>query len=177
MRICLLDNSRAGAADEPAAYVGELGPALAEEHRVAILTLEPGLAHWLKARRRVRRMLATERPDIIHLNNLSGLTLAAVLAAVGAQPATLQPPTVVGLHDDRLLRGFSSINRRLTGPIGLVVSPSARLLDQHLERGFFDRALTDVIPYGMPYHAARVAQAYRRVIIARRTGGLDHNAA
>ena len=177
MKICLLDNSQAGAGDEPAAYVGELGPALAEEHRVAMLTLQPGLAHWLTARRRVRRMLASERPDIMHLNNLSGLTLAAVLAAVDAQPATLQPPIVIGLHDDRLLRGFTSLDRRLTRPVGLVISPSARLLDQHLERGFFSRALADVIPYGMPYHAARVAQAYRRLIIARRTGGLDHHAA
>src|SRR5437016_1424831 len=77
MRICLIDNRSAGVlVPEAAGYVGELGPALAEDQRVTILTIEPGLRRLPGTTARVRRSLSQNQPEIVHLNNLTGLTLA-----------------------------------------------------------------------------------------------------
>lgn len=177
MRICLIDNRQPGPLSEQSAgYVAELGPALAEDHKVAILTLEPRLVSLPNAVMRLRRALATNHPEIVHANNLSGLSLAAARLAIGSDAAPFQPALVLGLHDGRLRGRSVRWHRRLTGSVRLVVSPSARLLDEHLADGFFPTALHVVIPYGMPYHAARLVEAYRRLLIDRRTGDLGRAA-
>ena len=177
MRICVIDNRQAGQLSEEAAgYVAELGPALAEAHKVAILTLEPRLVSLPNSVMRLRRAIALNHPEIVHLNNVSGLLLAGVRVTIGSDAAPFQPALVLGLHDDRLRRRSAAWHRRLTGSVRLVVSPSARLLDEHLADGFFPTAIHVVIPYGMPYHAARLLEAYRRLLIDRRTGDLGRAA-
>jgi hypothetical protein len=177
MKICLIENRAPGELPAAAAgYVAELGPALTDEHRVSILTVDPGIAHWLATNLRTRRCLKQDASEIVHVNNLTGAALGAVIDALGAVPQTFKPQLVIGLHDERLLSRQQGMNRWLTRSAGLVVSSSSRLLDEHLARGFFGSAITDVIPYGMPYHAVRVAQAYRRLIISRR-GRLGDRAA
>ena len=177
MRIALLDNRQANLVGQAATYVAELGPQLATDHRVTILTIEPGLRHLLHELRRVRRMVAADQPEVVHVNNLSGLALAAVVWALDHQPVKGSQPIALGIHDDRLLRHRVAFNRRLTGAAGLVVSPSGVLLDRHLAHGFFAGAIQVVIPYGMPYHAEQLANGYRRLLINRRTGRLGDRAA
>lgn len=177
MRICLVDNRQPGPiSSEAAGYVGELGPALAEEHKVAVLQLDPGAVALPNTVLRLRRAIAREQPEIVHLNQVSGLMLAGIRVAVGSDAAPFQPVLVLGLHDDRLRRRSAGWHRRLTDSIRLVVSPSARLLDEHLADGFFAHAMHAVIPYGTPYHAARLVDAYRRLLIDRRTGDLGRAA-
>jgi hypothetical protein len=178
MRICLIDSRSAGAlSPEAAGYVGELGPALAEDNRVTVLTIEPGLHQLPWTMARVRRALGASEAEIVHLNNLSGLTLAGILVAIGNDVEPFRPTIVLGIHDDRLLRSIGALHRWVTRSIRLVISPSSKLMDQHLARGFFPASMHEVIPYAMPYHASRLAEAYRRLLIGRRTGGLGDRAA
>lgn len=175
MRIALLDGHPAGG-DEPA-YVAELGPVLAEQHRVTIVTLTPGILNLPATVGRIRRCLLTDRPEVLHLNHLDSAALAGALAGVSAVAPAFQPPIALTLHDDRLLKGLSGLDRMLSRRVALVVSPSAALLDAHLAQDFFASALHEVIPYGMPYHADRLVDAYRRLINARRAGSLGNRAA
>lgn len=178
MRICLIDNRSVGdLSPEAAGYVGELGPALAEDNRITILTVELGLRRLPWTMARVRRALGATQAEIVHLNNLGGLTLAGIVFAIGSDVEPFRPTVVLGLHDDRLLRKGIAFNRWMTGSIRLVVSPSSKLLDRHRAEGFFSTALHEVIPYGMPYHGARLAEAYRRLLLNRRTGSLGDRAA
>ena len=176
MKICLLDSAASELlTGDAATYVGQLGPALAEEHRIRIVSVKPGIARALPTAVKLRRVLAADHPEIVHINNLSGLPLAAVLYAVAS--VTLSPAVAIGLHDDLLLRRLLELNRALTRSIGLVVSPSLSLLDRHRAAGFFPNAMHEVIPYAMPYHAARVVAAYRGLLIRRRSGDLGNQVA
>jgi hypothetical protein len=178
MRICLIDSRSAGARPpEAAGYVGELGPALAEDHRVTILTVEPGVRRLPETIARLRRALGQSQAEIVHLNNLDGLALAGITFAIGSDVEPFRPTVVLGLHDDQLLRNAIAFHRWITGSIRLVISPSSKLIDQHLAEGFFRTAAHEVIPYGMPYHAAHLAEAYRRLLTMRRTGDLGNRAA
>jgi len=58
-------------------------------------------------------------------------------------------PLAISLHDRALLQSLAGFNRWLTGRVGLVTSPTHDLLDQHLERGFFRRAIQQILPYGI----------------------------
>lgn len=158
-------------------YVAKLGPQLATEHRVTILTIQPGIRHLPVAVGRVRRMIAVDAPEVIHLNHLAGQALAAVLWAIDQQRVTSSLPIALGIHDDRLLRHSVALNRRLTRAVGLVVSPSGALLDRHLADDFFAKALHEVIPYEMPYHAEQLIHAYQRLLTTRRTGSFGDRAA
>src|SRR2546421_2689600 len=105
MRICLIDNRSCGMlAPEATGYVGELGPALAEDHRVTILTIEPGFRRLPGSIGRVRHSLSQSQPEVVHLNNLTGLTLAGIMLAIGSDIEPFRPTIVLGMHDDRLLR-------------------------------------------------------------------------
>jgi glycosyltransferase involved in cell wall biosynthesis len=145
VKICLVDNrSPNSLADGAAVYVAQLGPALAQDHRVSVVTLKPGTAHLLRAIRAIRRMIVSDQPDVVHLNNLSGLTPAAVLWAIDDRI-----PVALSLHDYRLIDGWRALNRSVTARIGLVISPSNYALDRHLRHGFFDQAIKMVLPYGI----------------------------
>jgi glycosyltransferase involved in cell wall biosynthesis len=108
-----------------------------------------------------------ERPDVIHLHNWVGLSLAALLASVPNSAPHI--PVAMTLHDYGLICAYASIrhpdghicapdlpcrllaklNRRLVNRIGLVISPSHYVLDQHIQRGFFRHATQQILPYGL----------------------------
>ena len=128
MKILLVDNRQPRSkADGAALYVPQLAPALAQEHRVAVITVQPGVPHIPETISRIRRVIASEPPDLVHLNNLAGVSLVATLWAIGDVM-----PVAVSLHDYRLLVGVRVLNQWLTGRAGLVISPSHYALDEHL---------------------------------------------
>jgi len=190
MKILLVDNRQPRSkADGAALYVPQLAPALAQEHRVAVITLQPGVLHVPETITRIRRVIASEPPDLVHLNNLSGVSLVAVLWAIGDVM-----PVAMSLHDYRLVAGAKAMNRWLTGRVGLVISPSHYALDEHLSRGLFRQAIRQVLPYGTgsgpmqpaakdPYvfrsdwpepFPVRIQEAFASgaVVIASRVGGI-----
>jgi hypothetical protein len=177
MKICLVDSRKAPViADGIATYVGSLMPSLAEDHRITIVIVEPGVLHLPGTTAAIHRVIENDRPDVLHVNNLLGSELAAILWA-----DSNVAPVALTLHDDRLLRLPAAISQWLTSSVGLVISPDSDRLERHLLRGLFRRSLQEVLPYGsfydMRFHSARLASAYRRLISAHRTGGLDDRAA
>lgn len=110
-------------------------------------------------------LLRRERPDVVHLHNWVGISLAATVTAAE------RIPTAITLHDYGLVCAYASIrhpdghvcrpdlpcraladlNRWLLKRVGLVISPSHYILDQHLRRGFFRQAIQQVLPYGLSF--------------------------
>jgi hypothetical protein len=205
VNICLVSNlfSPAGQGD-PEGYVGTLARALAAEHRVVVVTTETG-AH-LQPRREVTpdgvivyrlapffrafdlyhpqvaatmsHIIKRERPELVHVHTWMGLSLAAILSSIPTSAPHV--PVAMTLHDSRLLAGWflSNINRGLVNRVGLVISPSHDVLDKHLQRGFFRRATQQVLPYGdMRFHAARLLEAYQRLLITDRLRPFDQRVA
>jgi hypothetical protein len=177
MKICLVESRKAPLiADSVATYVGSLAPVLAEDHRVTIITVDPGVLHLPRTASAIQLGIDHDRPEVVHLNNLAGSTLATILWAI-ADAA----PVALTLHDDQLLQGPVAINQWLTSSVGLVISPVTDRLERHLRRGLFRRTLQEILPYGsfydMRFHSARLAAAYRRLITSSRAGGLDDRAA
>ena len=145
----------------------------------------------------VREIIAAERPDIVHIHNWVGLSLAAVLSSVRTGRFDRIPVTMT-LHDYGLCCAYadlrhpdgkgcpprlpcavmSSVNRSLTDSVGLVLSPSKYVLDVHRQRGFFNRADTQVLPYGLPgatespasLPAPRVKQTFDVLFLGRVQG-------
>lgn len=205
MKICLVNSLYPPLVHGDAEiYVGHLATALAAEHQVVVVTTEAG-SH-LQPRREVTSdgvvvyrlapffravdlyhpqvaaamsdIIRRERPDLVHVHNWKGLSLAAVLSSVPSSAPHI--PVAMTLHDYGLLSGWfrSYLNRGLVNRIGLVISPSHEILDQHLQRGFFRRATQQVLPYGdMRFHAARLVEAYQRLLITDRLRPFDQDAA
>jgi glycosyltransferase involved in cell wall biosynthesis len=108
-----------------------------------------------------------ERPDVIHLHNWVGLSLAALMSSVPSSAPHI--PVAMTLHDYGLCciyadlrhpdghgcgprltcRVLSTLNRKLTARVGLAISPSAYTLERHQARGFFRRADRQVLPNGL----------------------------
>ena len=205
MNICLVSSLfPPDSPSETAFYVGTLAHALAAEHRVVVVTTEAGT--HLQPRREVTpdgvivyrlapffravdlyhpqvaatmsHIIQRERPDLVHVHNWTGLSLAAVLSSIPTSAPHI--PVAMTLHDARLLSGWflSHINRGLVKRVGLVISPSHDVLDKHLQRGFFRRATQQVLPYGdMRFHAARLVEAYQRLLITDRLRPFDQRVA
>ena len=115
----------------------------------------------------ISEVIRRERPDVIHIHNWIGLSLAAVLASVPSSARHL--PVAMTLHDYALVcayasllhpdghscgpdlpcRILASLDRRLVNDVGLVISPSRYVLDEHLRRGFFRHATQQILPYGL----------------------------
>lgn len=115
----------------------------------------------------VSEIIRRERPDVVHLHNWVGLSLAALLSSVPSSAPHI--PVAMTLHDYSLCcihadlrhpdgrgcdprlpcRALSVVNRHLTGRVGLAISPSAYALERHQARGFFRRADRQVIPNGL----------------------------
>jgi glycosyltransferase involved in cell wall biosynthesis len=177
MKICLVNNLYPPIAQGGAEiYVGQLARALAEDHQVVVVTTEPGfhlaprrettaegivvyrLAPFFRAidlyhpqiAAAMSAIMRRERPEVTHLHNWVGLSLAALLSGIPSSAPHI--PVAMTLHDDSLLATHPVIrrlNRRLTSQIGLVISPSHYVLDQHLQQGFFRQATQQVLPYGL----------------------------
>jgi glycosyltransferase involved in cell wall biosynthesis len=115
----------------------------------------------------ISEIIRRERPEVIHIHNWVGLSLAGVLSSVPTSAPHI--PFAMTLHDYGLLcayasirhpdghmcrpdlacRLLSSLSRRLVNRAGLVISPSHYVLDQHLQRGFFRHATQQILPYGL----------------------------
>jgi glycosyltransferase involved in cell wall biosynthesis len=206
MNICLVSNLfPPNGQGEAALYVGNLARGLAAEHRVVVVTTEPG-AH-LEPRREITpdavtvyrlapflrgldlyhpqiaasmsHVIKRERPDLVHIHNWRGISLAAVLSSIPSSAPHL--PVAMTLHDDSLLSAHAvirALNRGLINRIGLVISPSHDALERHLRRRFFRRATQLILPYGdMRFHAARLGEAYQRLLITHRLRPFDQHAA
>ena len=116
--------------------------------------------------RRLRALLAAQKPDVVHTHNLGGLSAAAWSAtrATGV-------PLVHTLHDHsltcvravRMTRSGRVCERqcapcalrsgwleRLSRAVDAVAAPARFVLERHLELGFFPRAHTAVVPWGAP---------------------------
>ena len=204
MNICLVSSPfPPNGPSEAEVYIGTLARALAAEHRVVVVTTEAG-AHW-QPRREVTSegvivyrlapffraldlyhpqvaatmsdIIKRERPDLVHIHQWMGLSLAAVLSSIPSSAPHI--PVAMTLHDSRLLSGWllRKINRGVVNRVGLVLCPSHDALDQHLQRGFFRRATQQVLPFGdMRFHAARLVEAYQRLLITDRLRPFDHAA-
>jgi glycosyltransferase involved in cell wall biosynthesis len=112
-------------------------------------------------------VIGREQPDVIHLHNWVGLSLAALLSGVPSSSPHI--PLALTLHDYSLCciyadlrhadgrgcdprlpcRAMSVLNRQLTRRVGLAISPSVYTLERHQERGFFRHADRQVIPNGI----------------------------
>ena len=112
-------------------------------------------------------ILRRERAEVIHLHNWVGLSLAGLLSSIPSSAPHI--PVALTLHDYGLLCVYASIrhpnghrcepdlpcrllgnfNRGLVSRIGLVISPSHYVLEQHLQRGFFRQAAQQILPYGL----------------------------
>jgi glycosyltransferase involved in cell wall biosynthesis len=112
-------------------------------------------------------LIKRERPDVIHVHNWVGLSLAALLGSVPRSAPRI--PVALTVHDYSLCclyadlrhpdgrgcdpwlpcRALSTINRRLTTRVGLAISPSAYTMAQHESRGFFRQADRQVLPNGI----------------------------
>lgn len=116
--------------------------------------------------RRLRALLAAEKPDVVHTHNLGGLSAAAWSATRGAGL-----PLVHTLHDHSLtcVRAVRMTRRgrvcerqcapcalrsgwleHLSRAVDAVAAPARFVLERHLELGFFPRAHTAVVPWGAP---------------------------
>ncbi|MBC7257706.1 MAG: glycosyltransferase family 4 protein [Chloroflexi bacterium] len=135
----------------------------------------------LHAYRVVRGILRRERPDIVHVNKLRGLS-PSVWAAAGAEgipivhtcrdyelfspEGTLE--SRVGAWAERgtwFMRPYSSLRAGLSRAVAAAVAPSRYTLDAHLQRGFFPRATSRVIPnsHGLTLQALERVRATSRV--------------
>jgi glycosyltransferase involved in cell wall biosynthesis len=177
VKICLVSNLYPPLVHGgPEIYVGRLAKALAEDHLVVVVTSEPGFQ--LAPRREVTGegivvyrlaplfrvfdlyhpqvattmsgIIKRERPDVVHIHNWMGLSLAAVLSSIPTNaPHT---PVAMTLHDNRLLSAhpiIRKLNRSLVNRIGLVISPTHYILNQHLQLGFFRQATQQILAYGL----------------------------
>jgi glycosyltransferase involved in cell wall biosynthesis len=211
MKICLVSNLYPPLGQGGAEiYVGRLARALAAEHQVVVVTIEPGfhlaprrditpegivvyrlaplnvghltsLPNQLVAQAAFRvidlyhpqvaaamtEIIHREQPVVIHLHTWVGLSLAALLSGIPSSSPHI--PVAMTLHDYGLLCAYASIrhpnghtcgpdlpcrllgnfNRRLVDRVGLVISPSHYVLEQHVQRRFFRRATQQILPYGL----------------------------
>jgi glycosyltransferase involved in cell wall biosynthesis len=115
--------------------------------------------------RRLRRILRDEAPDVVHTNNLGGLSPAVWAAATAEGMPIVHTPhdyALTCVRAMRLTRGGRICEsrcstcairgawlRRLSGAVAAVTAPSRFVLDRHLELGFFGRAKAHVVPYAV----------------------------
>ncbi len=125
----------------------------------------------------MRDIMVRERPQVVHVHNWVGISLAAVLSSVSAGSFD-RVPVAMTLHDYGLCciyadlrhpdgagcaprlpcRVMTAINRPLTNRVGLVVSPSQYVLEAHRRRGFFAGAEQAVLVNGIASGVAASAR-------------------
>jgi len=117
-----------------------------------------------------------ERPTS-SISHWMGLSLAAVLSSIPTSARTFRGDdaprlsSLSGWFLSTSIEGWSIAS-------AWVIGPSHDVLDQHLQRGFFRRATQQVLPYGdMRFHAARLVEAYQRLLIRDRLRPFDQRVA
>ena len=119
----------------------------------------------------VKEILKNENPDIVHLNNLGGLSLSVISVL-----RDLKLPQIYTLHDFSLLcpratllhasgkicehknpfcRSYECIKRNLFGSPDIVTAPSQFVLDMHLQNGFFKQSKAVKMQLGIVLPDAR----------------------
>jgi glycosyltransferase involved in cell wall biosynthesis len=115
--------------------------------------------------RRLRRILRDDRPDVVHTNNLGGLSPAVWAAARAEGMPIVHTPhdyALTCVRAMRLTRGGLICEsrcstcairgawlRRVSGAVAAVAAPSRFVLDRHLELGFFPGAKAHVVPWAV----------------------------
>jgi glycosyltransferase involved in cell wall biosynthesis len=112
---------------------------------------------------RIRRILEQERPDIVHVQKLRGLSPSVWQAArsAGTQAVVqtcrdyelLSPEATfsgrigkMAERDSMILAPYRGLRAWLSGPVNAAVAPSTYTLRTLTDRGFFPNAITRVIP-------------------------------
>jgi len=133
------------------------------------------------AYRVVRGILRRERPDIVHVNKLRGLS-PSVWAAARAEGVPVVHTcrdyelfSPLGTLEGRVgawaergawfMRPYSSLRAGLSRAVAAAAAPSRYTLDAHLRRGFFPRATSRVIPnsHGLTLEALERVRSASRV--------------
>ncbi|MGH9878745.1 MAG: glycosyltransferase, partial [Nitrososphaerales archaeon] len=124
--------------------------------------------------KQIRRVLETEKPNIVHTNGIKGLS-ASVFTAIKRSGI----PHVHTLHDYELISRWSSLfrsgtvmssfnmldksyiscMRSLSSHVNGVISPSQFILDFHTKLGYFRKSEKYVIPNGISLNAGAVAKS------------------
>ncbi len=111
----------------------------------------------------VRRLLAAEAPDIVHIHKMRGLSPAAwsAAASAGFRPIVqtcrdyevMSPEGTLTTGIGRLaeqgalpLRPYQAFRARVSAHLDMVTAPSQYTLDMLTQRGFFSRAQQRVVP-------------------------------
>lgn len=126
------------------------------------------------AARTVVRILRREQPDLVVSANLMGLSflLPRAVAKLGLKHVHVLHDVQL-LHPSGLFRWgqrpggalsalYQSATRALFAPVGVVVSPSQWLLEEHERRGFFRPARGLVLPNPVPLAQAEPATKHGR---------------
>ena len=116
--------------------------------------------------RRLRALLAAEKPDVVHTHNLGGLSAAAWSATSATGIPLIHTPhdhSLTCVRAVRMTRRGRVCERqcapcalrsrwleRLSRAVDAVAAPARFVLDRHLELGFFPRAHAAVVPWGAP---------------------------
>ena len=127
--------------------------------------------------RRLRALLVTARPDVVHTHNLGGLSAAAWSATSATGLPLVHTPhdhSLTCLRAVRMTRSGRVCERqcapcalrsgwleRRSRAVDAVAAPARFVLDRHLELGFFPRAHTAIVPWGAPPVAATVGSPRR----------------
>lgn len=117
----------------------------------------------------MRDIMTRERPDVVHVHNWIGLSLAAILSGVEGDRIN-RVPVAMTVHDYGLCciyadlrhpdgrgcpprlpcRIMTPLNRQITQRVNLAIGPSAYVLEEHRRRGFFTHAEQAVVANGIP---------------------------
>ncbi len=115
----------------------------------------------------IQKILETEKPDIVHINGITGLS-SSVFSAL----KKLKIPHVLTLHDYELISRWSTLFRNgkpitefnmlekiyikfmkhFSSSISGVISPSQFVMDYHTKLGFFEKSCKHVIPHGTEFN-------------------------
>lgn len=99
--------------------------------------------------RRIKKTLIKINPDVIHLNNLYGLSLIVVLIA-----KRFKIPSIITLRDYSLLyegnnnilsKFKKNIVRSITNDINIVTAPSKYTLNYFLNKGYFKNSIRSTV--------------------------------
>ena len=94
MKLCLIYRQDATATDAASSYVTRLIPALADDHRTAVVAIGPGLTEIAGAALALRKRVEREPPDILHVNGVSGIALGARAGAFPPEGVVWYPGAI-----------------------------------------------------------------------------------
>jgi glycosyltransferase involved in cell wall biosynthesis len=138
----------------------------------------------------LKRILTNLKPDVVHTNNLGGLS-TSTFSAIKSQDI----PHVHTLHDYQLLSPWStlirkgktiqhfnffdkkyiSVKKRLCEHVSVVTAPSQFIINLHSQQGFFLKAMKKIIPLAVEPNDALVTIKQHDLIDILYVGTLVHH--